>query len=289
MNICHACEARFSATGWVCPVCGAAPPLCDGFPTFIAPQNKNGESYDPGFYRELARLEARHFWFFSRIRLILWILKRRFPTARHIFEIGCGTGFVLSAIQKSLPSITVSGCDLFREGLNWARNRVPQAKFFRMDARKLYFEEEFDVVGAFDILEHVGDDHAALMEMNKALRRGGGLLISVPQHPLFWTAADEAARHVRRYRAAELRTKVQRAGFRVLDTVSFVSLLLPVLAAARLKNSVLRKNYSFEGELRLDPVLNAAFQKIMDVEFRLTRLGMRLPFGGSVFLAAVKI
>jgi SAM-dependent methyltransferase len=289
MKICHACDARFSASGWDCPVCGAAPPLSEGFPNFIAPEKKNGESYDPGFYRELARLETGHFWFSSRQRLILWLLKRRFPAARFFFEIGCGTGFVLSAIQKSLPSITVSGCDLFTEGLDWARNRVPPAKLLRMDARQLYFEEEFDVVGAFDILEHVGDDHAALIEMNKALRRGGGLLISVPQHPLFWTEADKAARHVRRYRARELRTKVERAGFRVLDAVSFVSLLLPVLAAARLKNSVLRTTYSFEGELNLNPVLNAAFQIIMDIEFQLTRLGMRLPFGGSVFLAAVKI
>lgn len=288
MKICPACGARFCSSGWDCPICGEAPLQAGVFPTFGTHELGKREAYNPSFFKELVGLEEYNFWFSSRNRLIIWLLKSHFPIAQNILEIGCGTGFVLSGIRKALPLISVSGCDLYSEGLNYAQARNTSGQFFQMDARQLYFENEFDVVGAFDLLEHLEDDQAALREMNRALRTGGGLLLSVPQHPSLWTEADAAARHVRRYTIPELERKVVRAGFRILDVVSFVSLLLPVLVAARLKNSILRKPYSIQGDLDLPPFLNAALQTIMDVEFQLVRRGLRLPFGGSVLIAARK-
>ena len=63
----------------------------------------------------------------------------------------------------------------------------------QMDARSIPYTDEFDVVGAFDVLEHVEQDAEALSAMYRACRTGGGILITVPQHKFLWSAVDEYA------------------------------------------------------------------------------------------------
>ena len=96
-----------------------------------------------------------------------------------------------------------------------------------MDARRIPFRDEFDVIGAFDVIEHIEEDVAVIDEVGRALRPGGGFVMTVPQHPALWSPQDEHAHHVRRYTAAGLRRKVEAAGFEVVRMTSFVRLLLP--------------------------------------------------------------
>ena len=86
----------------------------------------------------------------------------------------------------------------------------------------------------------------------------------------------------------ELREKVKRAGFHVVFETSFVSLLLPAMAASRLmphKQDVVADELA---ELRLPKLLNSAFEAVMKVERLLIRMGMRFPIGGSGLLIAKK-
>ena len=88
------------------------------------------------------------------------------------------------------------------------------------------------------------EDETVLRQVAKALRPGGRLLITVPQHQFLWSATDETAHHVRRYSCqSDLRAKTERAGFHVLRVSSFVSFLLPLmlyLAGASVKRNRLR-------------------------------------------------
>ena len=104
-----------------------------------------------------------------------------------------------------------------------------------MDARRIPFECEFDVVGAFDVLEHLVEDESALAQMFNAARPGGGLLVTVPQQRYLWSASDEYAMHQRRYSRAELRAKVESAGFQIERITSFNSLLLPLMILSRMQ------------------------------------------------------
>src|SRR5204863_7401731 len=99
------------------------------------------------------------------------------------------------------------------------------------DARALPYRDAFDLVGAFDVLEHIDEDEAVLAEMAAATRRGGGVLITVPQHPWLWSEADDHAHHRRRYSRSALIDKVRSAGLRPVAVTSFVTFLLPVMAA----------------------------------------------------------
>ncbi|HVN79689.1 MAG TPA: methyltransferase domain-containing protein [Terriglobia bacterium] len=78
-------------------------------------------------------------------------------------------------------------------------------------------EESFDLVLAFEVLEHYREDDACLRKWFKLLNPGGTLLISVPAHMRHWTSNDERAGHARRYEKAELRRKLMEQGFQILN------------------------------------------------------------------------
>jgi SAM-dependent methyltransferase len=287
VKLCLRCGSAYGAAGWTCPSCRYAPALIDGFPAF-APElaEDGGAGFCAEHFAGLAGLEAGNFWFRARNRLIVWALEKYFPGARRLLEIGCGTGFVLSGIAQALPALELSASEVHSRGLRFAAERVRRSRFFQMDARRIPFEAEFDVVGAFDVLEHIAEDEAVLAGMRRALRPGGGIVLSVPQHPWLWSRHDEESRHVRRYVCAELRGKVEKAGFEVLRATSFVSLLLPALAAARLRRRGAAEDAL--GELRLGAAANRLFGGVMALERGLIRLGASFPAGGSLLLVATR-
>ena len=251
-------------------------------------RSEPSSTYNHGLFARLVEVEDGSFWFRSRNRLIIWALRSYFPKAKDFLEIGCGTGFVLLGIRNEIPHLSLYGSDIYDEALIYAGERLKGADLFRMDARSLSFEEKFDIIGAFDLLEHIREDDVILSKMFRAVRRGGGIILSVPQHSVMWSQSDEDAHHVRRYAAPELERKVKGAGFKVRDVISFVSLLLPFMFISRLKSRLSCERYDVINELRSNGFMNALLEKVMDLERTLVRLGLRLPFGGSLLLIADK-
>lgn len=72
----------------------------------------------------------------------------------------------------------------------------------------------FDLVCAFEVLEHLEDDRAALASWTRRLAPGGRLLISTPARPELFGADDELAGHYRRYDAEPLGELLRDAGLR---------------------------------------------------------------------------
>jgi len=269
-----------------CAVCGFVPATVDGFTAFAPELAHEGTGFDPAHFQVLAQLEAAHFWFQARNEWIVSALQRHFADARSFLEIGCGTGFVLQAVARALPHLALSGSELFVDGLSVAAERVPHAQLFQMDAARVPFRERFDVIGAFDVLEHVEDDVGALAGFARALTPGGGVVLSVPQHAWLWSAQDEHAHHVRRYAAQELTQLLEIAGFEILEQRSFVSLLLPALVASRLFAASTSASDDPYRELRLPGWLNRACRGVMRLEAGLSERGARLPFGSSRLVVA---
>lgn len=246
--------------------------------------------FNPDHFKNLAELESKNFWFRARNRLIVWSLNRYCPKLKSFFEIGCGTGFVISAVSKNFPDAKVFGSEYFEEGLIYARRRLPNSEFTQMDARNIPYCSEFDSIGAFDVLEHIDEDELVLQQISKALRLGGILFITVPQHEWLWSSVDDYACHVRRYNVKTLQEKVRQAGFEVVRSTSFVTLLLPAMYLSRLlKQKKHDVNFDSMAELRINPILNKIFEWILDFEIVLIRIGLSLPLGGSRLLVARKI
>jgi len=234
----------------------------------------------------MAAMEAESFWFTSRNELIAWALRTYHRDAKSFLEVGCGTGFVLSGLAERFEAMDLSGSELFAEGLIFAQQRVPMATLMQMDAQNIPFREEFDAIGAFDVLEHIEDDERVLREMYAALRPGGLLLVSVPQHRWLWSPADDLAHHVRRYTARELPAKVRAAGFEVERSTSFVSLLFGPLAVSRLLARRRRGDYDPAGEMRLPTAANRVLGMIMAAERALIARGVTFGAGGSRLVVA---
>jgi SAM-dependent methyltransferase len=239
--------------------------------------------FDIRSFELLPQVEERSFWFRARNRLIVWALRRYFPYAQSFLEIGCGTGFVLRGLKDAFPALELTGAELFEQGLEVARRRLPEIRFMRLDARQMPFDAEFDVVGSFDVLEHLNEDERALASMFDAVKPGGGILITVPQHPRLWSAADEFGRHVRRYGRRELVEKVKGAGFRIERVTSFVTLLLPLMAVSRVRQ---RRLQTFDplSEYRHSRAVDISLERLMNFERGMIRAGLSLPVGGSLLV-----
>lgn len=287
MRRCLRCRALFAGDDWRCPQCGFAPESLKGFPAFAPGLSGRAEGFDPALHAELARLEAKNFWFRARNRLIAWAIRRYFPAARNLLEVGCGTGYVLSGLAAALPHARLSASEIHADALSYAASLVPGAVFFQMDARAIPFQSEFDLIGAFDVIEHIESDEEVLSEIHRAIVPGGGGLITVPQHPFLWSEYDVRAHHVRRYTATDLRQKLGRAGFEIVRMTSFVSLLLPLMLLSRRSQRVPDADYDPLAELRMGAWANVLLERVLDIERLLVRGGLSLPLGGSL-LAVVR-
>lgn len=290
MKICSVCGSTRCDDAWTCADCGSKPVVIGGFHAFAPSLALENEGFREEYFGELAQLEADNWWFRARNALIVWAMGMYLPGRRNFLEIGCGTGFVLSGIRAAYPTIELSGSEIFSAGLAFAAKRVPSAQFSQMDARHIPFRGVFDAIGAFDVLEHIDDDEAVIAEVGKALRPGGSLVVTVPQHPWLWSPQDEQARHARRYTAAELGRKVEAAGFEVVRMTSFVSLLLPMMFASRLRLRGDRAHGAVDAmdELRQPRAVNMVLEAVMKIERTLIRRGLSFPAGGSLLLVARK-
>ncbi|HST44602.1 MAG TPA: class I SAM-dependent methyltransferase [Luteimonas sp.] len=293
MNICPACAARHSADDFRCPACGFDPPCVRGIPLLAPALAAAVSGFDAAEFQALAAGEAGHFWFEGRNAIILDRFRRFFRPARDYLEVGCGTGFVLAAIARTFPDMAVTASEVLADGLAHAAPRAPRARLLQLDARALPFEAAFDVIGAFDVLEHIAEDALVLSQMHRALRPGGGVLLAVPQHPWLWSAQDEIARHVRRYRRDELEHKLRTAGFEVLHSTSFMTLLLPLLWLSRTRRAAARgagdARAAADAELAPPAWINAICAAALAAERVAIRGGLRLPLGGSRLVVARRL
>lgn len=289
MKACLQCEHIFTSDEWICPICGHKPIKLGEVIAHAIELANSGCGFKPEYFSELARLEAAHFWFLARNKLIVWVLRKYAPNICNFLEIGCGTGFVLSGIAKALPEVELFGSEIFVAGLSHAAKRIPTGNLMQMDARQIPFINEFDAMGCFDVLEHIEEDEAVLAQLYRALKPGGILLLTVPQHPWLWSRSDEYAYHVRRYTCLEIEGKVHAQGFEILRSTSFVSTLLPAMMLSRWFQKRNESNFNPNAELNINPILNKVFYSFLRLENAGIQAGLNYPIGGSRLIVAKKI
>lgn len=289
MKICLECRKHFVSNDWHCPHCGYEPAKVGTFVNLSLGSQTQNAGFNPALFEQYAELETRHFWFVGRNKIICDAISARFEGARNMLEIGCGTGGVLAEMRRNFPALKLSGGDAFLRGLAYAAQRNPDADLYQMDAVNIPFWEEFEIVAAFDVLEHVEDDERMLRQLFTACRPGGGIVVTVPQHPFLWSRTDEYAHHKRRYTRKDLLTKIEKAGFKVERVTSFVSLLLPAMMLSRFmqRKRPLRED-SIDDGFRISPLVSKLLGWVFSVEQKAIRLGLSFPAGGSLLLVARK-
>lgn len=289
MIVCPNCKTEYTHAASICPACDFQATISGR--VLLWDSDLGDINFPIGHFEKLEKHESTFFWFQARKKLILYCLTKYFTKLENILEVGCGTGFILTAVAKNFPGVALSGSDVYLETLN-----ILAAKFstqitsnstptlIRMDARNMPYCNEFDAIIACDVIEHISDDQLVLDNFYAATKSGGSLLITVPQHQWLWSAVDESLGHVRRYKASDLHAKVKNAGWSIVFSSSFVSLLLPAMILSRL-----RMGNHYENETSISPRINRLMGHIMNLEFKLTKLGLKFPCGGSRVLVAKKL
>ena len=120
---------------------------------------------------------VRHASEARRLETLLRVLAVR--SGEKILDIGCGSGWFSSRCQEY--GAQVWAMDISLGGVSAAKQRYPQVSAFQVgDVYHLGFNEVFDIVVLSEVVEHLEDIDAALAEVNRVVRPGGRVLISVP-------------------------------------------------------------------------------------------------------------
>jgi SAM-dependent methyltransferase len=203
-----------------------------------------------------------------RRRIILHLLRRYEPG--RFLEIGCGRGDLLPHLVRL--GFEGVGLEISPEVLPLAREAIRpyDHKLSIVAHEELLKTQHFGYVFAFEVLEHIRDDAAALVNWRKWLAPEGRLVITVPAHMKSWTASDDVVGHYRRYERDGLCRLLEGCGYMV-DV--FWSYGFPLTTLTRgVRPFICRsRSKAFHAKSKQDRTLHSALESRLD----LSRLGRR--------------
>jgi len=233
-------------------------------------------------YDQMAELDQRHWWYRARREVLAALIRRTgVPAHARILEIGCGTGHNLAMLSE-FGEVDALELDAAARKIAAKRLGRPVMKA-PLPELKGVPAAHYDLIGAFDVIEHIDDDVAALASIATRLKPGGKLVITVPAHPWMWSAHDVVNHHQRRYSKRSLKALVDGSPLKLERIGHLNSLLFPAAVAERLWSKVRGKD---DADLALPAKpLNAALERVFALErYAVGRLP--LPPGLSLFAVA---
>lgn len=196
-----------------------------------------------------------------------------------LLDVGCGTGV---AMEEFARFGSISGLDLAHEALRYVKMRDPAFAVVQGDLARLPIASgSLDAILAFDVIEHLADDAAAIQEMRRALRPGGVVLLNVPAFSSLWSEKDTANHHLRRYTRSSLKSVVGRAGLMVERLTYTNATLFPAIWCFRRLQRLARRPWNSKAEYHPHAGVNSLLLGVLRMERGLLRL-VDLPFGTSV-------
>ncbi|MBA4164440.1 MAG: methyltransferase type 11 [Erythrobacter sp.] len=149
------------------------------------------------------------------------VVSRLLPEALgDVIEIGCGQG--AAAVRLALRADRFVALEPDPRSFAVAKSRIGNlGTVHNMSSTDLPDGERFDTLCAFEVLEHIEDDRAALIDWVSRLRSGGRIVLSVPAHPDRFSHADEVAGHFRRYDRTDMTALFEEAGLQNIEIVHY--------------------------------------------------------------------
>jgi ubiquinone/menaquinone biosynthesis C-methylase UbiE len=235
-------------------------------------------------YRRNYELEQEYWWFVGLRKIITALLDFSGGVSREmrVLDVGCGTGALLNELRERADYVV--GVDLSSEALDFCRLRGHE-NLAKADGASLPFkDEEFDIVTAIGVIEHISDDKRFLSELQRVLKGRGRLILMTSSFPFLWTQADVANEHKRRYYLRDLEKEVHKHGFSTIRFSHFNFLLFPALAAMLIGHRLIKGLNSPKPE-RFLPMPPAAVNRLLTLvlvlEANLIKW-LRLPWGVSM-------
>ena len=243
------------------------------------------------YVKQYVRLEKDHWWFLVRQKIILKFLKKYLQVEQtpglKVLNVGASGG-ATSRLLSGFGTVESVETDLFFiEYLKQQQVAVTEASVTSLP----FPDNNFDLVCAFDVIEHVADDASAIKEMTRVCKPNGAICITVPAFDVLWSGHDIVNRHYRRYRKKSL--EQLEASTQILSpgkTLYFNSLLfLPILIVRKI-STIFSKNKNRDTSdftyFKTSDIPNRFFWFIFGIEVPL--LGFPFPFGVSLISLSIK-
>src|SRR5207302_1710166 len=234
---------RRCGSGFISRCCSAGAKQSSRCARDVWPARTSGSSLarravESSLYDEYVRIEDIHWWFRGRRKIITTMLRPYVRPPARIIDVGSGGGAVAQALQEFGH---VTACDIdVRCAASVSRR--PGMSFAYGTAEAIPFADgSFDLVTAFDVLEHLDDDVRALKEMARVASPQGLIAVTVPAYPWMWGRQDEVSHHRRRYTGRSLRRAIIGAGLHPRRLTAFNTILFPGIAALRVSRRLARR------------------------------------------------
>lgn len=240
---------------------------------------------DRAYYTEYFELERNHWWFHVRGQIIMdRIRKLANGKELKILNVGAGTGFTSELMQefgevKSVEYDQVCA-DLVRDKL---KIDIVQGSITELQ----YEDNSFDLVTAFDVVEHVEDDLLAVSELHRVCKPGGHVLITVPAFMSLWGHHDVINHHFKRYLKKEIRELFKPLSGEEVHQTYFNTILFWPIWVFRNIAKLMPKSWTRSGAGsdatvgKSGGIIDSVLRLVFGIERPLIRSGIRFPFGVS--------
>lgn len=223
-----------------------------------------------------------YWWYVARADLLETALRSHVQGAGLTLDLGSADGpsasWLRDAVERTV-ALDIDPRGLGNDGVCGSALALPFA------------DETFEVVSAFDVIEHCEPEAQALSEVRRVLRPGGRFVMSVPAYTWAWSDFDVANGHHRRYTRARARSAVEAAGFSVQRVTHGFATVFPMFVAERAARKL--RGRPAQGAVDIVEVPSVP-KPLNDALLAMSRFDRHilartdLPFGSSVFVAATR-
>jgi SAM-dependent methyltransferase len=228
-------------------------------------------------YERMHAVEERMWWFRGLHANLIQALAP--AGSAPILDAGCGTGGLLAR----LAGRPAYGLDIEPLAAGLAREKSDMPVCVGSVDRLPFGPASFGAIVSADVLAHdLVAEPEAVAEAHRCLKPGGLYVVNLPAYRWLSSDHDRRVRQSRRYTRGRVQRLLEQAGFASVRTTYWNTILFPLMAMRRLL-------LPGGGDVRPYPgAVNALFGAAMAIENRVIRLGVALPFGGSVLAVGVK-
>lgn len=227
-----------------------------------------------------------YWWYRARAELLGTALSRYVGEPRRVLDVGSADGPSVGWLRTGAHHVSL---DLDPRGL-------PAGGVCGSALALPFGSESFDLVAAFDVVEHCRPESVAVAELERVLAPGGRLLMSVPAYNWAWTQFDDHNGHHRRYTRPRAVRAVEAAGLVVERATYAFTAMFPLFAADRMRRKLAERVASSTDHLEpegvpplpeVSPVVEGFLLRLAELDKSMLA-SHDLPFGSSVLVAATK-
>lgn len=240
---------------------------------------------DRNVYLRMSKQDSAHWWFVARRQILAdQIAQLRLPSDARLLEAGCGPGGNLRMLAR-FGKLDAFEMDAEARKIAAQRGGIDVAEGVLPDDIRCA-AASYDLVAAFDVVEHIERDRESVKAMAGLLSPGGRLIITVPAYQWLWSEHDERHHHWRRYRRSEIRALVEEAGLKIEKLSNFNTILFPLIIAVRFLKRITGQA-DVPDDRMPGPLVNGLLRRLFAAERFWLRIAS-FPVGVSILCIARK-